>query len=67
VATLKDGGFSDYVVEKVAHVIPVAQPTPSAVVFLTSGLTASIALEEVCTLLKLCNSTQLHSDIQNGP
>jgi hypothetical protein len=39
-------------VEKVAHVIPVAQPTPSAVVFLTSGLTASIALKR-CAPLKL--------------
>lgn len=46
VATLTYGGFSEYALEKARYVIPVHAPTPEVVAFMTSGLTASIALEE---------------------
>ena len=56
VATLTYGGFSEYAVQKVAHSVPVSQATPEAVAMLTSGLTASVALQEVCVFqaLSIC-------------
>lgn len=46
VATLTYGGFSEYATEKARFVVPVQAPTPEVVAFLTSGLTASIGLEQ---------------------
>jgi NAD(P)-dependent dehydrogenase (short-subunit alcohol dehydrogenase family) len=46
VATLTYGGFSEYALEKARFVVPVPAPTPETVAFLTSGLTASISLEQ---------------------
>jgi NADPH:quinone reductase-like Zn-dependent oxidoreductase len=46
VATLTYGGFSEYALEKARFVVPVHAPTAEVVALLTSGLTASIALEE---------------------
>lgn len=45
-ATLTYGGFSEYAVEKARMVVPVHAPSAEVVAMLTSGLTASIALEE---------------------
>eukprot|EP00892_Ulva_mutabilis_P010540 jgi/Ulvmu1/7859/UM004_0090.1 len=46
VATLSYGGFSEYAVEKARVVVPVPQASAATVAFLTSGLTASVALDE---------------------
>ena len=45
VATLTYGGFSEYAVERAELVMPVPEASPRALVMLTSGLTASLALE----------------------
>lgn len=55
-ATLTYGGFSEFAVEDARRCVPVAAATPEVVAFLTSGLTASIALEQAglrrgCTVL----------------
>ena len=46
VATLTYGGFSEYAEAKSRACTPIPRASPEAVAFLTSGLTASIALEE---------------------
>jgi prostaglandin reductase 3 len=46
VATLTFGGFAEYAVQPVHHVLRVPEATAAAVALLTSGLTASIALEQ---------------------
>mmetsp|Transcript_13426 Transcript_13426/g.33880 ORF Transcript_13426/g.33880 Transcript_13426/m.33880 type:complete len:638 (+) Transcript_13426:185-2098(+) len=46
VATVTFGGFSDYAVVSERHAIPVPEATPEMVANLTSGLTASIGLEQ---------------------
>lgn len=56
VATLTYGGFSEFAVEHARRCVPVSAATPEVVAFLTSGLTASIALEQAglrsgCTVL----------------
>ena len=45
-ATTTYGGFSEYAVEPERRCLPVPQATPEATAFLTSGLTASCALED---------------------
>ena len=45
VATLTYGGFSEYAVERADLVMPVPEASARALVMLTSGLTASLALE----------------------
>ena len=47
VATTTYGGFSEYAVAPVSLVVPVPEASPEAVALLTSGLTASIALEQL--------------------
>lgn len=44
-ATLTYGGFAEYAIEKARFCVPVADSSPEIVSFLTSGLTASLALE----------------------
>ena len=46
VATMTSGGFAEYSLLGAKHVIPVAEATPSTLALLTSGLTASLALEQ---------------------
>lgn len=46
VATLTYGGFSDFALEPASRCLPVPEATPETLALLTSGLTASIALEE---------------------
>jgi D-arabinose 1-dehydrogenase-like Zn-dependent alcohol dehydrogenase len=46
VAALSYGGFSEYAVEKEEACLPIPAATAEAVACMTSGLTASIALEE---------------------
>jgi len=50
VATVTYGGFSDFAVVDERHAIPVPEASPEVVAMLTSGLTASIALEQVGNL-----------------
>ncbi|CAG9460896.1 unnamed protein product [Pedinophyceae sp. YPF-701] len=50
VVTMTYGGFSTQVVEAARSCIPVADPGPEAVALATSGLTASIALDQVAEL-----------------
>ena len=45
VATTTFGGFSEYAVAPVKMVVPVPEASPETVALLTSGLTASIAME----------------------
>jgi len=45
VAVMEFGAFSEYGIVKARKAIPLPAPTPEAVALLTSGLTASIALE----------------------
>ncbi|XP_044508659.1 prostaglandin reductase-3 [Mangifera indica] len=40
------GGYAEYVMVHSKHILPVARPDPEVVAMLTSGLTASIALEK---------------------
>lgn len=46
VATLTYGGFSEFAVESARFVVPVPQASAAVVSFLTSGLTASVSLDE---------------------
>ena len=46
VALMMNGSFADYVTVSAKHVFPVPAATPESVALLTSGLTASIALEQ---------------------
>lgn len=46
VATLTYGGFSEFAVERARFVVPVPQASAAVVSFLTSGLTASVSLDE---------------------
>jgi len=46
VATMSYGGFSEYAVEEFKNVVPVPAVSRETVALLTSGLTASIALEQ---------------------
>ena len=46
VATLTYGGFSEFAVEQARFVVPVPTPSLAMVAFLTSGLTASVSLDE---------------------
>ena len=46
VASMTYGGFSDWAVVEGKHVFPVPRATPEMVGLMTSGLTASIALEQ---------------------
>jgi NADPH:quinone reductase-like Zn-dependent oxidoreductase len=45
VAMLTFGGFSEFAVEEARMCVPIPEANPEAVAFLTSGLTASCALE----------------------
>ena len=47
VATTTYGGFSEYAVAPAKLVVPVPEASPAAVALLTSGLTASIAMEQL--------------------
>ena len=47
VATTTYGGFSEYAVAPAKLVVPVPETSPAAVALLTSGLTASIAMERL--------------------
>jgi NADPH:quinone reductase-like Zn-dependent oxidoreductase len=46
-----ESGFSEYVLASARRVLPIPCPAPEVVALLTSGLTASLALEEVGGLL----------------
>ena len=46
VASMEYGNFSEWGIHKARNLIPVPEPSPEMVALLTSGLTASIALEE---------------------
>ncbi|KAL4437515.1 hypothetical protein ABPG77_003496 [Micractinium sp. CCAP 211/92] len=46
VATMTYGGFAEWAVVSAKHVFPLPQATPEMVALMTSGLTASIALEQ---------------------
>lgn len=41
-----DGGFAEWAVVEAKHVFPVPEARPEMVALLTSGLTASIALDQ---------------------
>lgn len=45
-ATLTYGGFSEFAVERERFLVPVPQASAAVVAFLTSGLTASVSLDE---------------------
>lgn len=45
-----DGGFAEYGMSAAARVLPVPSPTPEMLCLLTSGLTASIALEQLANI-----------------
>lgn len=53
VATTTYGGFSEYSVSPVSVVVPIPEASPEAVALLTSGLTASIALEQLGDIFAL--------------
>ncbi|KAL4452074.1 hypothetical protein ABPG75_007736 [Micractinium tetrahymenae] len=46
VATMTYGGFAEWAVVSAKHVFPLPQATPEMVALMTSGLTASIALDQ---------------------
>ncbi|KAL4196913.1 hypothetical protein AMTRI_Chr04g185470 [Amborella trichopoda] len=50
VATMSFGSYAEFSLVSAKHVIPVTRPDPEVVAMLTSGLTASIALEEAAQL-----------------
>ena len=50
VGSLSYGGFAEYAEEPAKTLLPGIPPTPKAVALLTSGLTASIALEQAARL-----------------
>ncbi|KAI4295637.1 hypothetical protein L6164_035660 [Bauhinia variegata] len=45
-AIMTFGGYAEFVTVRSKHILPVARPDPEVVAMLTSGLTASIALEK---------------------
>eukprot|EP00887_Chlorella_sp_A99_P002267 scaffold10.g2267.t1 len=52
VATMTYGGFAEWSVVPAKHLLPVPAPTPAVLPLLTSGLTASIALEQAGRLAR---------------
>nr|GME11018.1 probable quinone oxidoreductase [Ipomoea batatas] len=49
-AIMSFGGYAEFVMVPAKHILPVARPDPEIIAMLTSGLTASIALEKVAQM-----------------
>ncbi|XP_077213212.1 ARP protein (REF) [Tasmannia lanceolata] len=50
VALMTFGGYAEFLMVPSKHILPVARPDPEVVAMLTSGLTASIALEKAAQM-----------------
>lgn len=49
-ALMTFGGYAEFTMVRARHILPVARPDPEVVAMLTSGLTASIALEKAANM-----------------
>ncbi|XP_047325265.1 prostaglandin reductase-3-like [Impatiens glandulifera] len=49
-ALMTFGGYAEFTLVNARHILPVARPDPEVVAMLTSGLTASIALEKAANM-----------------